>query len=436
MLSQTKDTNSFYNGYDLNDPYEEIKIRPYQYGAQYKQKQIKITKIILDEEKKEKILNENIENMINIKKKVEEESKESVDEINKINDAIKKLEDKLELDRLNLIELKTKYGKLKTETKDDLIKRTFKEHENVRISKENYDKIKKEFDECKVPNRVDQPNRNAPKSEINKFNKLVEERDKIISRKNQLTISLRNREIDFQNAEAVLKKAMDLPSEKELLDKEIKQKQKEYEKNMSEINDLRSQLRKHHILLSKLELCDANIKKANDEKFAYKMRGMTVITKDGVLNYDKNGKLIKENPNKKLMNDELINLQLNPPMKETRGFDFMVSNELNFLKSYYASRCELVNKYNTSKDPDTQQWVKNNELELEDTKEQIKKLESKYYNDNIWLEIDEELYDEKRREIYTKYGFIYQEDNHHYKPKEEIEKKYTMDDFMRSIGKK
>ena len=48
---RTKDTNSFYNGYDLNDPYEEIKIRPYQYGAQYKPKPINITKIILDEEK-------------------------------------------------------------------------------------------------------------------------------------------------------------------------------------------------------------------------------------------------------------------------------------------------------------------------------------------------------------------------------------------------
>ncbi len=437
MMSNVDDYN--YYSYNLDDPYEKMNITTYHYytrGAKNKPNPLSneiLNKSIREEEKRKRELNENLENAIKQKKDIENESKDSIDEINRINKEINDLESKIEKNRKETNDLKNKYSKLKNE-KEDFELKFKKEFENLELAKKNYLNIKKEYDDLKIPDRMDEPTKNSPKSELVKYKKYIEERDKIKTKKNQLVITLRNREIDVQKAEEIIKKAKEQPSDKQIIDQKIKSIQKEYENDINIITKLRTDLRKHNILLSKLEICDNNIKKANDEKFKYDMRGMTVISKNSTLNYDKNGNLIKYDPNTKLFNKELQDLKLKPPMKDTRSINYMVSIELDYLKNHYNSRMDMVNSYRNSKnlDYDTIMWIKNNDKELKEMEKQINELDGKYYNNDLWLEIDKEEYERKRKEIFDKYGYEYI-DELNIQPKE---KKYSMEDFMKSIGKK
>lgn len=430
------DNSSFYT-YDLNDPYEKIKINKSHYtqGAKSKPRPItnELWNKIAEEEAKEKEFDENLRNEINSKKLIEEESKDSIEEISKINDKIKHFENIVESNRLKINESKLKLSSIKKETKEDMEIRTKQQYDDYINAKKQYDLVKKENDECIIPDRIVQPDKNAGKSEWGKFTKAMNERERIKIKKNQLVITLRNREIDLQKAEEALKKAREEPTDKQDLEAKCKLYQKEYQNGISEITKLKTEMYKHSSLLAKLELCDEKIKKANDKKFAYKMRGMSVISKNGIINYDKNGRIIKENPTKKLFESELAELEKNPPMIESKSINYSVAIECDYLKQYYLDRYDLVNSYKKSNnlDEDTIEWIKNNQKELKEINKKIKELEDKYYNNDLWLEIDEKTYLNKKKEIYEKYDYSY---NGNQNPKI-FEKKYTINDFIKSIGK-
>ena len=137
---------------------------------------------------------------------------------------------------------------------------------------------------------------------------------------------------------------------------------------------------------------------------------------------------------------ELKDLEEEPPMKEVKGRNIHVSAEYDYLTGYYTRRMEFIKDYHAQhrNDRDVYDWYQREKQELKNVAKQIKDLEKTLYDGTVWLEVDHVEIDSRKQLLYEKYGITeeqvkqykspYQTKVNDYKPK-----KYTMDDFIKSL---
>jgi len=402
-----------------------------------------MTSYINEYPKKRKIfsdidLTDSLELKINEYKKFKEDFEtENKEELNNI------IINKLEIDELeawynsisNTIKIKEKeYSGMHDESKNDIELRVINEQNALNDAKFKYNEIKTQIDSLINPDYISLPRKNASKDEINKYDIYNKEKENIRIMKNKLTNILRNKEIDVETAENNLQKAIKLPSNKDLLKLQIKQLRDELDICLKKLNKAQSSYKYKLILKTKLNKLDEDLKIAIQEKEKYERRGISICSRNGVINYDENGNLIKKSYYNEMMN-ELTELENNPPMKEEYSINIPVKTEYNFLVEYYNNRYELIQPYlptnyafnDSKRDKTYDEWALNSMNELKDIKLKITELKKNLYTNDLWLEIDKEKYNQMKQDIYKKYDYLEVK-----KPIVES-KEYTMSDFMKSI---
>lgn len=381
-----------------------------------------------------KELAENIEKQYKLKKEFDDENFEKIKEMNDNKELLDKLEKEVSAKTGEIKLMEATISSTKEETQADKDARTINERKAVDDAKFKYNEVKKELDSLIIPPRIDPPRKSAPSHEKDKYEKYNSNRDNISNTRNKLTNVLRNKEIDIEVATKNLEKALNGPSKKQQLVDKFKQLRKEYDESIKQLNIVRNSYRDKLITKYKQDKLSDDINLAIEEKKKYERRGMAIITKKGTSNYDDNGNLIKKSKtNEYDMYKELENLENNLPMVEEKCHDIRVKTEFDFLQSYYNERIELINPYlpniNTRVLEDNHKWALESANELKDVKLQIQELKKKLYTGDVWMTVDQEKYNQMKQAIYNKYNFK--------DVKEPIveDKKYTMDDFLKSIKK-
>jgi len=206
---------------------------------------------------------------------------------------------------------------------------------------------------------------------------------------------------------------------------------KELDELIQKLNQLRNSYRDKLITKYKLDKLYENINLAISAKEKYEKRGLSVISKNGVTNYDNNGNIIKKaRLDLTNMYKELENLENNPPMIDEACYNLSVKTELDFLVEYYRERSLMIQSYlpniNTRTLTDDHKWAIDANNDLKSIKLQIMELKKNLYTGDVWKTIDNEKYNSMKQEIYTRY-------NHQPKTIETPEKTYTMDDFIKSL---
>jgi hypothetical protein len=329
----------------------------------------------------------------------------------------------------NNIKTKEKeYSDMNDESKNEIELRVINEQNILNDAKLRYNEIKTQIDSLIIPVSL---RKNASKDEMNKYDK---EKENIRLMKNKLTNILRNKEIDVEMAENNLQKAIKLPSNKDLLRLQIKQLIEELDVCLKKLNKSQSSYKHKLILKTKLNKFEEDLNIAIEEKEKYERRGISICSKNGIINYDENGNLIKKSYYNEMIH-ELNELENNIPMKEEYSINIPVKTEYDFLVEYYNNRYELTKPYIPSnfafndlkRDKTHDEWALDSMNELKDIKLKIIELKKNLYTNDIWLEIDKQKYNQLKQDIYKKYDYLEVK-----KPIVES-KDYTIDDFMKSI---
>jgi hypothetical protein len=379
-----------------------------------------------------KELNEKIESE---QKHVSEFELENSDKIKEMNDN-KELLDKLEIEvtkkttEIKLME--NNITTIKDETQNDIDLRTINERNALNEASLKYNEVKKEYDSLIIPDRIDPPRRNAPKDAEAKYEKYNTNRENIRIMKNRLANVMRNKEIDVETATQKLAEALKGPSKKEQLCNKLKQMRKDFDESIQKLNQLRNSYRDKLITKYKLDKLYENINLAIAAKEKYERRGLSVISKNGITNYDDNGNIIKK-AKLDLTNfyKELKNLEDNPPMKDEVCYNLNVKTEFDFLVEYYRERSSMIQSYlpniNTLTLTDDHKWAMEANNDLKSVKLKIEELKKNLYTGDVWTTIDYDKYNVMKQDIYKKY-------NHRPETVEtQKEKTYTMDDFIKSL---
>ena len=378
-------------------------------------------------------LNEFNENISKQQKILTDFESENCDKIKEINDNQKQL-DQLEYeinkfsDEIKLME--TTIDSIKEETQNDIDLRTINERNALNEALLKYNEIKKEYDGLIIPDRIDPPRRNSSKDAEYRYTKYNADREYIRNQKNKLSNVMRNKDMDVEVAKQNLDKALKSPSNKEQLIIKSRQMRKDFDESVKKLNLVRNSYRDKLITKYKLDKLSDDVKNSIAEKEKYERRGLSVISKNGITNYDNDGNIIKKPKlNFHDMDKELEDLENNLPMKEEISYNLSVKTEYDFLVEYYNERSMFIRQYlpsiNTRVITDDHKWALQAKNELKDTKLQIAELKKNLYNGEVWTSIDNEKYNQMKQDIYTKYK---------YQPEVITEpKKYTMDDFIKSL---
>jgi chromosome segregation ATPase len=438
------DTN-YYNGDYYHD---DVKIPVYALSAACKPKPIQLS-FDNKEERQLNALKQKVEEAVASKIEMEKEFKEKIQEMEELESQIKSLEETISKQRSQISIMKNDYATMNDETIDERDIRTQKEIDALKIAKQKYQEIKDEIDSLVIP--VEKPKRNFEslgggkgkkgfKSENDLSSLQNDNIEKIKARKQQLSNLIRNREIDIDVAKQNLLDAQKRPSRKQQLNIDIKNLANKIDENQSSLGKLRHRYLDFQVLQAKINFKNEEIKKAISAKHAFQMRGCSLITKNGIINYDNNGNIIKEIPGMKELKRELDELNENPPMKEVKGRNIRVSTEYDYLVGYYTRRMEFIKDYQTKHrtDPDVYDWYQREKKELKDVAKQIKELEKTLYDGTVWLEEDHVEIASRKQLLYEKYGITEEQVNQYKSPfhKNVVDykpKKYTMDDFIKSL---
>jgi hypothetical protein len=242
---------------------------------------------------------------------------------------------------------------------------------------------------------------------------------------------MRNKEIDVEVATKKLAEALKGPSKKEQLSNKLKQMRKDLDESVQKLNQLRNSYRDKLVTKYKLDKLYENINLAIAAKEKYERRGLSVISKNGVTNYDNNGNIIKKaRLDITNMYKELENLENNPPMIDEASYNLSVKTEYDFLVEYYRERSFMIQSYlpniNTRTLTDDHKWAIEANNDLKSIKLQIMELKKNLYTGDVWKTIDNDKYNAIKQDIYNRY-------NHQPKTIEIQEKTYTMDDFIKSL---
>jgi hypothetical protein len=441
-----QDTN-YYNGDYYSD---DIRFPVYALGAAYKPKPVQLS-FDNKEERQLEALKKKVEEAVASKLEMEKEFKDKIQEMEELDSQIKSLDDTISKQRSQIATMKNQYATMNDETTEERDLRTHKEIEALKSAKQKYQEIKDEFDSLVIP--VEKPKRNFEslgggkgkkgfKSENDLSSLQNDNTDKVKAKKQQLSNMIRNREIDIDIATKSLLDAQKRPSRKQQLNIDIKNLASKVDENQMTLGKLRHRFLDFQVLQAKISFKNEEIKKTISAKHAFQMRGCSVITKNGIINYDDNGNVIKEIPGMKELKKELEALDNEPPMKEVKGRNIRVSTEYDYLVGYHSRRMEFIKDYQTKhrNDRDVYDWYQREKQELKDVAKQIKELEKTLYDGTVWLEEDHVEIASRKQLLYEKYGITEEQVNQYKSPfhKNVVDykpKKYTMDDFIKSLGR-
>jgi len=385
---------------------------------------------------------------------IKEEYQKIAKEYTANQDTLKEAEDNFLIQKEKYAYLEKKFQDMHPETVEECNLRIINEINALKVAKEKYNIVKEEFDSLMVNSFIEKPIKNIRESQKDfdqrrdTYSKKLAESESNRMKKERLSNTLRNREIDISSAEKALEKAKLQPSVKQQLGVNLQVLSKDIENSVKVLSKLRMQVKEFEFARDKVNAKNKDIQKLVFDKNAFQMRGFTVITKDKVINYDNNGRIVKENNHDKLKCKlELDALEANPPMIEERAFNYIVKSEYDFLVEYLEGRITLYNSYAVKKtlgyNPDnkldcddiTREWSISTKAEIKETKAKIAELKKRLYTDAIWSEIDTTVYNKMKQEILDKYNLklsdLKNDDfNNHLTTRE-----YTMDDFLKSIKK-
>ena len=444
----TNQNTNYYNGDYYQD---DIRIPVYALSAAFKPKPIQLPYDNKDE-RQLNALKKRVEEAVASKLEMEKEFKEKIQEMEELDSEIKTLDETLTKQRSQVASMKNQYSSMNDETLNERDIRTQKEINDLNVAKQKCQELKDELDSIVIP--TEKPKRNfeglgggkkgfkseSDLSSLRNDSTKSNEAEKLKARKQQLSNMIRNREIDIDIATKSLFDAQKRPSRKQQLNIDIKNLASKIDENQLTLGKLRHRFMDFQVLQAKISFKNDEIKKAISAKHAFQMRGCSVITKNGITNYDDNGIIIKEIPGMKELKKELETLDNEPPMKEVKGRNISVSTEYDYLVGYYSRRMEFIKDYHTKHrtDPDVYDWYQREKKELKDVVKQIKELEKTLYDGTVWLEEDHVEIASRKQLLYEKYGITEEQVNQYKSPfhKNVVDykpKKYTMDDFIKSL---
>lgn len=439
-----QDTN-YYNGDYYRD---DIQIPVYALSAACKPKPVQLS-YDNKEERQLEALKKKVEEAVASKLEMEKEFKEKIEEMEELDKQIKTLDQTIVKQRFQIAAMKNQYSDMKDETIEERDIRTQKEINDLKVAKQKYQEVKDELESIVIP--TEKPKRNIEslggskgkkgfKSENDLTSLKNDSTEKLKARKQQLSNMIRNREIDIDIATKNLLDAQKRPSRKQQLNIDIKELSSKIDENNNILSKLRHRFLDFQVLQAKINFKDEEIKKAISAKHSFQMRGCTLITKNGIINYDENGNIIKEIPGMKDLLKDLKDLEDAPPMKEVKGRNLVVASEYDYLKGYLDRRAEFIKDYNSKhrNDPDVYDWFQREKQELKNVAKQIKELEKTLYDGTVWLEVDHVEIASRKQLLYEKYGITEEQVRQHNKPYnkntfDNKPKKYTMDDFIKSL---
>ena len=378
-----------------------------------------------------KELNQKIESEQKLASEFELENSDKIKEMNYNKELLDKLEIEVTTKTSEIKLIETNITSIKNDSKEEIDLRTINERNALNDATLKYNEIKKEHDSLIIPDRIDPPRRISSKDAEAKYEKYNTNRENIRIMKSRLANVMRNKEIDVEVATKKLSEALKGPSKKEQLSNKLKQMRKDLDESVQKLNQLRNSYRDKLVTKYKLDNLYENINQAIVAKEKYEKRGLSVISKNGVTNYDNNGNIIKKaRLDLTNMYKELENLENNPPMIDEACYNLSVKTEYDFLVEYYRERSFLIQSYlpniNTRTLTDDHKWAIEANNDLKSIKLQIIELKKNLYTGDIWKNIDNDKYNAMKQDIYSKY-------NYQSKTIETPEKTYTMDDFIKSL---
>lgn len=380
-----------------------------------------------------KELDQKIINAEAAKQQLDEESSDSIAELTELNKKISMLESETNQLKTSLFSMESDLKSLNTENEEQCSIRTAPERVAFEAAEKKLADNKTEYDSIVIPERLPEPRRNASKSERNEHTLKVQAREDLISRKNLLTNQRRNRELDVETTKMKLHDAIYNPKVK--LDKKLKAERIEYDTKIAELNKLRHKSRGFQVLQAKKDFVDKEIKDAKEAKHRYNMRGMSVISKNGIVNYDDNGFVIPKKPSYDKMYEELRKLEENPPQCEEKGINYNVKSEYDFTMEYLKDRINFIRSLESNKDfieIGNDKYIKEGIKEIAELKVKAADLKKRLYNGIVWITTDTVKLNEMKQEIFNKYKYNYAESSME-KHSEEKTPTYTWNDYIKSI---
>ena len=368
------------------------------------------------------------------KQQLDEESSDSIAELTELNKKISMLETITTELKVSLFSMESDLKILNTENQEQCLVRTTPERLALEAAEKKLADNKRESDSIVIPERLPELRRNASNSERTEHTLKVQAREDLISRKNLLTNQRRNRELDVESTKMTLHDAMYNPKIK--LDKKLKVDRVEYDTKIAELNKLRYKFRGFQVLQAKKDFVDKEIKDAKDAKHRYTMRGMSVISKTGIVNYDDNGYVIPKKPSYDKMFEELRKLEENPPQYEEKGINYEVKSEYDFTMEYLKDRINFIRSLESNKDfieisNDT--FIKDGLKEIAELKATAADLKKRLYNGVVWITTDTVKLNEMKQEIYNKYKYKYTSSDERERENSEEKTPYTWNDYIKSI---
>jgi len=385
---------------------------------------------------------------------IKEEYQKIAKEYNSNQDTLKEAEDIFLIQKEKYAYLERRFQDMHPETVEECCLRTSNEINALQIAIEKYNTVKAEFDSLVSSSFIEKPIKNIRESQKDFeqrreiYSKKYAEADANRIKKERLSNTLRNREIDITSAEKRLEEAKLQPSIKQQLGIDLQVISKDIEKSVKELSKLRMQVKEYEFARDKINAKNKDIQKLLFDKNAFKMRGFSVLTKGKTINYDNDGRIIKgDNHNKLKCKLELDALEANPPMIEERAYNYIVKSEYDFLVDYLEGRISLYSAYavkdslgynpdNTLEADDIiREWSISTRKEIKETKAKIAELKKKLYTDAVWSEIDTTTYNKMKQEILDRYNLKLSDLKNNDSDRQQTTKEYTMDDFIKSLKK-
>jgi hypothetical protein len=385
---------------------------------------------------------------------ITEEYKKISKEYTGNQDILKAAEDTFLIQKEKYTFLERKFHDMHPETVEECQLRTINEINALQNAREKYKTVKAEFDSLVSSSFIEKPIKNIRESqkdfELRRdvYSKKLAESESNRIKKDRLSNTLRNREIDISTAEKELEKAKLQPSIKQQLEIDLRTLSKDIENSVRELSKLRMQVKEYEFARDKVDAKNKDIQKLLFDKNAFQMRGCSVLTKGKTIHYDNNGKIVKpHNDNKIKCKQELDALDANPPMVEERAYNYIVKSEYDFLVDYLQGRISLYNAYGVKGAPGynpddkldsddiTKEWTISTKEEIKETKAKIAELKKKLYTDSVWSEIDTTTYNKMKQEILDKYNLKMIDFKNNDSSNQSTTKEYTMDDFVKSLKK-
>jgi len=448
---------------DYSDPYENNhNIYDFPQVSNFATKPTafpKPVKITFDDENQDK------EKLVEFDEKIKQAQSELViitEEYKKISkeytanqDILKAAEDTFLIQKEKYAFLERKFHNMHQETEEECYLRTINEVNSLQVAREKYNTVKAEFDSLVSSSFIEKPIKDIRESKKDfeqrrdVYSKKLAESESNRIKKERLSNTLRNREIDISTAEKTLEKAKLQPSIKQQLEIDLRILSKDIENSVRELSKLRMQVKEYEFSRDKIDAKNKDIQKLLFDKNAFQMRGCSVLTRGKTIHYDNNGKIVKpnNNNNKLKCQQELDALDASPPMVEERAYNYIVKSEYDFLVDYLQGRISLYNAYavkdslgynpeNKSDCNDiTREWSVSTRAEIKETKTKIAELKKKLYTDAIWNEIDTITYNKMKQEILDRYNLKMSDLKNNDSSNESTTKEYTMDDFVKSLKK-